>query len=93
MRGEIFGAIIGYLISYLFQNELVRAKLGFVGYIQHIWDVLTAFSNRGGNEVALTAWICIIVCTILGACIENALVKKGLIEPWPKKREDKESDS
>lgn len=93
LRGELIGVILGYFVSYFLQSEIVRAKLGLGGYFQHIWDVLTAFGERGGNEVALTAWITMFVGALVGGLVETILVKKGLVDPWPPMKDDKESES
>jgi len=75
IRGGLCGVVLGYMVSFLFQNEMIKQKLGFGGYLKHIIDVLFK-SFDGMSEVAITAWVCMIVGAVAGGFIEKMLVSK-----------------
>ena len=84
-RGGLSGAAAGYLISYFFQPELLRAKMGFFGYVSHFIDILFSFGDRMSAQVAFTAWISIIIGAAIGRVAEKKLIEKGKIQEWKRK--------
>ena len=62
--GAVFGMVVGYMASYIFQNDLIKEKLGgFGGYIVHFLDILT---GEAGGSAAGKAWILIVVGAFFG---------------------------
>ncbi len=86
-RGILIGLSAGYMVSYIFQSEFVRAKLGFFGYISHAFDILFSSGNRTSAEIALTAWIPMTLGGIIGGRIEKRLIEKGKIQAWKRKKQ------
>lgn len=89
-RGCVIGFAAGYIISYFFQEAGVRAKLGFWGYITHFYGVLSAFgyNDRGLTQMALTAWIFVLIGISIGCSAEKRLIEKGKIKAWTRKNRD-----
>ena len=88
--GQTIGAFLGYCISFFFQHELIRLKLGFGGYLTHFFDVIDPTGN-GPSQIWLTAWFFLIAGAIGGGSTQMKLVEKGRI-PKPgrwKKLEEK----
>ena len=75
-------------MSFFFQNELIRQKMGLGGYISHFIDVVFK-SNT--SQVAITAWVCMILGAIGGHVAELSMVKKGIIKPWPRPKDADEN--
>lgn len=90
-RGQMIGIFVGYIISFFFQNELIKHKLGFGGYISHFIDVLFKSFGNNMSEVAITAWVCMILGAIGGHVAELSMVKKGIIKPWPRPKDADEN--
>lgn len=67
--GFLIGAAVGYPLSFFFQNELVRAKLGMGGYLEHFVDVLKTIGDKQGSELGWTALITMLVCGLLGQLV------------------------
>ena len=89
-RGCLSGLVVGYVISYFFQSEFIRAKLGFGGYVEHIFSILFSFGSKMEAQAALTAWIFILIGAGVGGSIEKSLIKKGKIKAWTRKKQDEE---
>jgi hypothetical protein len=71
----IIGAILGLPISYYFQPELVRTKVGGIGgYFNHFGDILKN-SDYLGN-VILSVLIFAIIGGLIGYFIDKNKVKK-----------------
>lgn len=85
-RGGLSGAVVGYLTSYFFQDEIIRAKLGFWGYLVHFLDILFSFENRFSAQIAATAWFSIAIGITLGVLVEKKLIDRGKIKPWTRKK-------
>lgn len=87
--GGIIGLFAGYLVSFFFQNEIIRMKLGFGGYLVHFFDVIIP-TKENELSIALTAWICMAICSYIGQFVQLKLAEAGKIpEPkrWQKLRE------
>ena len=63
--GTIGGAIIGYPVSYFFQEPMFRAKVPIEKYLSQFADVL----SHGGNPVSDTAITITAIGAILGFII------------------------
>ncbi|MGN0846680.1 MAG: hypothetical protein ACI4RA_04765 [Kiritimatiellia bacterium] len=87
-RGCVFGAVAGYVVSYFFQDEFVRAFVGFFDYMGHFCDILFTFEDRGFAITAFKAWISIAIGMAIGGSIEKKLIEKGRIKAWSRKRPD-----
>ena len=87
-RGGLSGAVAGYLVSFFFQPELIRAKLGFFGYVSHFFDILFSFGDRMSAQIAVTAWISVVIGAVIGRLAEKRLIEKGKIKPWTRKNTD-----
>ena len=86
-RGQLIGAIIGYVVSFFFQNELVTQKMGFAGYITHPHTILFEMAfDKVFCDVAVIGWAGVVVGMLLGKSSEKQLVKKGIIKPCGKKQ-------
>jgi phosphate/sulfate permease len=71
----IIGAILGMPLSYYFQSEMVKGKMGGIGgYIQH-FDQIANNSNLLGN-VILSVVIFAIVGGVIGYFIDENETKK-----------------
>lgn len=81
MRGLFAGMVVGYVISYFFQNELVKVFCSFPRYIIHFYDTLTCFANNA-SDIGFTAWFCMIIGGVIGSYVEEALIVIGKIKPW-----------
>ena len=90
-RGQVIGIFVGYVLSFFFQNELIKQKLGLGGYVSHFVDVLFKSFDNNMSEVAITAWVCIFLGAIGGHVAELILIKKGIIQPWPRPKDADES--
>ena len=87
--GGIIGFFAGYLVSFFFQHEIIRVKLGFGGYLVHFFDVIIP-TNENEFSIAITAWICMAICSYIGQFVQLKLAEAGKIsEPkrWQKLRE------
>jgi phosphate/sulfate permease len=72
----IFGAILGIPLSYYFQSEMVKSKMGGIGgYIQH-FDQIANNSNLLGN-VILSVVIFAFVGGVIGYFIDENEAKKA----------------
>lgn len=72
----IIGAILGIPLSYYFQSEMVRAKVGGIGgYLQNFGDIVSD-GNLLGN-VILSVVIFAIVGGIIGYLIDKSEAKKA----------------
>ena len=88
--GQTIGAVIGYFISFFFQPEIIRVKLGIGGYFAHFFDVISPFGNNP-TQIWFTAWLFLIIGSIGGGASQMKMVEKGQI-PKPgrwKKLEEK----
>lgn len=74
--GQLLGAVVGYCISFFFQHELIRMKLGFGGYLTHFFDVINP-SGNGPSQIWLTAWFFLIVGSVGGGISQMKMVEKG----------------
>ncbi|MDO9154536.1 MAG: hypothetical protein Q7U47_12685 [Paludibacter sp.] len=71
----IIGAILGIPLSYYFQSEMVKNKMGGIGgYIQH-FDRIVNDSNLLGN-VILSVVIFAVVGGVIGYFIDENEAKK-----------------
>jgi hypothetical protein len=71
----IIGAILGIPLSYYFQSEMVKIKIGGIGgYIQH-FDRIANDSNLFGN-VVLSVVIFAITGGVIGYFIDENETKK-----------------
>lgn len=86
-RGMVIGLATGYVVSYIFQSEFVRVKLGFFGYISNFFDILFSFGDKTSAQIALTAWIPTLLGGIIGGWIEKRLIEKGKIQGWTRKKQ------
>lgn len=69
-------AALGYPLSYMFQNELVKAKLPFYpDYFTHFLDVVKAV-NSEMPSVGWTAIGSMVACGVIGFLLSAALSKK-----------------
>ena len=68
-------AALGYPLSYLFQNELIKAKLPFSEYLTHFLDVVKAV-NGEMPSVGWTAIGTMVACGVIGFLLSAALSKK-----------------
>ena len=81
-RGQLIGAIIGYIVSFLFQGELITQKMGFVGYITNPHTILLEMAfDRVFCDVAAIGWAGVVIGMLLGKSSEKQLVKKGIVKP------------
>lgn len=69
------GAFLGYMMSYFFQDALIRNKLNLAGYLEHFFDIMTP--QRNMQSVAVTAWIGIIVGAVVCGMIAQTVTKGG----------------
>ena len=53
---ELVGGFIGYCVSFFFQNELIREKIGFSGYVRSIVNILFPGKSMMPHEVCFIAW-------------------------------------
>ena len=66
----IIGAILGIPLSYYFQSQMVKSKMGgIVGYLKH-FDEITNNSNLLGN-IVLSVVIFAIVGAVIGYFIDE----------------------
>lgn len=68
----IIGAVLGIPLSYYFQSEVVKTKMGGVGsYLQH-FDQITSNSSLFGNVI-----MSVVIFAIVGAVIGYVLDGNG----------------
>lgn len=87
-RGTLIGLAAGYMISFFFQPEIVRVKLGLFGYISEFFDILFSFDDKMSARIAATAWLSMCIGGSIGAVIEKRLIEKGKIKAWSRKTKD-----
>ncbi|MCA0447298.1 MAG: hypothetical protein LCH54_13825 [Bacteroidetes bacterium] len=67
----VIGAILGIPLSYFFQSEMVRTKVGGIfGYLQHFGDIVNE-SSLLGNVI-----LSVVIFAIIGGIIGYFLDKK-----------------
>ena len=92
--GQTIGAFLGYCISFFFQHELIRMKLGFGGYLSHFFDVIVPSSDNP-SQIWLTAWFFLIIGAIGGGSTQMKLVERGRISKpgrWKKLEEQNDRE-
>lgn len=73
----IVGAFFGIPLSYLFQSEIVKSKIGgFDGYIKHFDSVLKEESLRG--NVILSIVIFAFIGGVIGYFLDKNEAEKGV---------------
>jgi ABC-type antimicrobial peptide transport system permease subunit len=72
----IIGAVLGIPLSYYFQSEMVKAKVGGIGgYLKHFGDIVNN-ANLLGN-VVLSVLIFTIVGGLIGYFVDKNEVEKN----------------